>query len=826
MIKKIIFTILAIAAMLAPQMVKADEWRTHPTYDGNIERIIDTRDFTYLLSLNQPYVVGTTDNGYHSLSLYRYDKGADELEWINTDSGLSENVVANAAYNREKRYLVAVYDNGNIDLIYDDGTVMNVPGLMLAGAEFSRNVNDISFSAPDNEIFLATDFGYFVIDDKTAEVKYTRNLHKKVDSLSRIGDKVLLISQGNVYAGDCDAHKFEEFAVYGNFEDPKGIYHLSDSKSLIRFKDGWNGMLHCVETDGSGNLSDYPMINTMFRSVENTESGVLVSGYFDIWNIAETGTVSHLSLPETDHYANVGHWSGDRYLFGRGRDGVLQMRAKDGGWEQTGVLPVPNASNVYKSDADNMVYHPKYGMLVRNHGINHSFSSQWVYTTDLISGLKSLTWTPLSAAYRANSDAFIQWNPRGVAVDPNNQDHVYSGSYTHGLMRLDLADPSKSLRVGRKGDAAAGMPGYVGALEDQSYDLWSVIATPYFDSYGNLWTCWSPYDETPSSGVEFWLWNPADRAASVDAASFRMPRRQVIAGLKATSNQKLMPLRASSNKNLLIYGSGGWGEGIVIFNHNGNPESLTSADRADITSFYDQYGSKIEYSYLRSLIEETSTGRVWACTDKGVFYFNPIETMQTGGKAYRIKVARNDGTNLADYLLDGISVNDMVTDNSGRRWFATAGGGIVITSADGAEVLKSYTTDNSEIPDNTVYGLCYYPENHSMMVSTDKGLAELFLSTATGGSSSSNVKIYPNPVRPDYFGYVTIEGLADNALVKIVDAAGNLIKEVGFAAGGEITWDVTNLNQKRVPGGVYYVLASGAPDSDSFSARGKILVVN
>ena len=71
-----------------------------------------------------------------------------------------------------------------------------------------------------------------------------------------------------------------------------------------------------------------------------------------------------------------------------------------------------------------------------------------------------------------------------------------------------------------------------------------------------------------------------------------------------------------------------------------------------------------------------------------------------------------------------------------------------------------------------------------------------------------------------------IEGLQDNALVKVVDAGGNLIKEIGFASGGEAKWDITNLNARRVPGGVYYILATGGPDSDSFSAAGKVLVVN
>ncbi len=171
-------------------------------------------------------------------------------------------------------------------------------------------------------------------------------------------------------------------------------------------------------------------------------------------------------------------------------------------------------------------------------------------------------------------------------------------------------------------------------------------------------------------------------------------------------------------------------------------------------------------------------------------------------------------------------INCITSDPSGRKWFGTNGGGIVVTSSDGTEVLRTYTSSGSELPDDAVYGICYNPDNNSMMISTDKGLAELYLSTATSSGSKSNAVAYPNPVRPDYFGYVTIEGLADNALVKIVDAGGGLIKEVGFAAGGEARWDVTNLNSKRVPGGVYYVMASGSPDGDSFSAVAKILVVN
>ena len=76
---------------------------------------------------------------------------------------------------------------------------------------------------------------------------------------------------------------------------------------------------------------------------------------------------------------------------------------------------------------------------------------------------------------------------------------------------------------------------------------------------------------------------------------------------------------------------------------------------------------------------------------------------------------------------------------------------------------------------------------------------------------------------PDYFGYVTIDGLPDNALVKIVDAEGNLTRELGRAEAGSIQWDVLNMYGKRVRTGVYYVLSS---TNNGEANVAKILVMN
>ena len=818
-----------------PLLVFAEQWRLHPTFDGKIERIIDTPEYTYFLSRCQPFIENAGDNTNTYFHLFRTDKDAEEIEFLCRQNLLSENIIHCAEYNFDKNYLLIVYDNGNIDLVYDDGKVVNIPGLKLANSGYEKKVNGISFYADANEIYLATEFGYILIDDAAGEIVRTYNFGVPLVSAFRIDDHVVLGNSEGLRYADRSAMTFDEYQPLGEFSNIKRSARLAKDKMLVWMNSGWDGLVYCVQTDSTGSLSTQWIYNTFIKSLEPCKEGVLLTGYFDIFKIKEDLSTLHFGKAEEDYNDIIGGWSGNSFWINKDRYGLVRKTfSADRGWIVEMEKLYPNAANAFKSD--NMVYHPVYGMLVRNHGINHNFTTQWEYTTDLIASLKGLTWTPMSAAYRAPNAAFEQWNPNGIAVDPANTSHIYSGSYTHGIMRLDLEVPSKSLRLGRVGDSANGLAGFIPVVKDQSYALSCSFSSPLFDNNGTMWVAWFDYDvnkearekeQTPTGDdVEFWYWAKDNRLASNNAASFKPMTKWRIKNLVGSASQKIIPLHSPSYRNILMYYSGSWGGALVFIDHKGTLDNQNDDERVDIKEFTDQDGLKVEFAYIMSVYEDTANGLVWLGLDNGVLNFRPSEIMKTGGRVNRIKVSRNDGTNLADYLLDGVSVNCIIPDNSGRKWFGTGGGGIVVTSGDGTEVLRTYTTDNSELPDNTVYSICYNPENNSMMISTDKGLAELFLSTSAGGDSDNKALIYPNPVRPDYFGYVTIEGVADNALVKIVDAGGNLIKEVGFAAGGEARWDVTNLNSKRVPGGVYYVLVSGAPDGESFSTAGKVLVVN
>jgi hypothetical protein len=97
------------------------------------------------------------------------------------------------------------------------------------------------------------------------------------------------------------------------------------------------------------------------------------------------------------------------------------------------------------------------------------------------------------------------------------------------------------------------------------------------------------------------------------------------------------------------------------------------------------------------------------------------------------------------------------------------------------------------------------------------------MGTATAGAENFNdVKIYPNPVTPEYDGSIAITGLVENCYVKITDLSGSLVYE-NRANGGMLTWDGINYSGNKVATGVYLIFAS---DSEgTLTHANKLLII-
>jgi hypothetical protein len=104
------------------------------------------------------------------------------------------------------------------------------------------------------------------------------------------------------------------------------------------------------------------------------------------------------------------------------------------------------------------------------------------------------------------------------------------------------------------------------------------------------------------------------------------------------------------------------------------------------------------------------------------------------------------------------------------------------------------------------------------------GLITYSSTTVAAATDYSNVYAYPNPVRPDYTGWITVTGLMDNSLVKIADAAGNVVYQTR-SNGGMAVWDGCNASGDRVSTGVYFVFASQNENDNATAVVTKIMVV-
>lgn len=172
-------------------------------------------------------------------------------------------------------------------------------------------------------------------------------------------------------------------------------------------------------------------------------------------------------------------------------------------------------------------------------------------------------------------------------------------------------------------------------------------------------------------------------------------------------------------------------------------------------------------------------------------------------------------------------VLDISVDASNRKWIATRSSGLYLVSPRGDEIISNFNKDNSPLPTNTINCVYADPNSNSVFIGTNYGLMEYSSDSSPARPDYSDVYAYPNPVTPEYTGWITIKGLMDNSLVKICDAGMNVIAQIQ-SEGGMALWDGCNHGGERVKSGVYYVLASQS-DGNSSSAGDvvtKILVVN
>ncbi len=206
-------------------------------------------------------------------------------------------------------------------------------------------------------------------------------------------------------------------------------------------------------------------------------------------------------------------------------------------------------------------------------------------------------------------------------------------------------------------------------------------------------------------------------------------------------------------------------------------------------------------------------GQMWVGTDRGVVVFDNPALVFSGKSfdAYSPVFERRR-------LLGNETVTAIGIDGGNRKWIGTLNG-IFLFNADATELITNFTENNSPLPSNAIEYITLEPKGN-VFIRTANGLVS-YRGTATESTSSqaeNTVKVFPNPVRPAYDGQIGIEGLVENAFVKITDTAGNLVYETR-ASGGTAVWNGRLLDGRRASTGIYLIFSANSKGEETLVSR-------
>ncbi len=207
-------------------------------------------------------------------------------------------------------------------------------------------------------------------------------------------------------------------------------------------------------------------------------------------------------------------------------------------------------------------------------------------------------------------------------------------------------------------------------------------------------------------------------------------------------------------------------------------------------------------------------GQMWVGTDRGVVVFDNPSALFSGRNvdAYTPVFERRR-------LLGNETVTSVAIDGGNRKWMGTRNG-IFLFSPDGTELISNFNEKNSPLPSNEISYITAEPNTGEVYIRTLKGMVS-YRGTATEGTAKQDeggVKVFPNPVRPDFEGQIGIEGLVENAFVKITDITGNLVYETR-ANGGTAVWNGRTLSGGKVETGIYLIFSANAKGEETLVSR-------
>ena len=716
--------------------------------------------------------------------LYSYDYEDMDVVTYDKSGVLSDNGIFDISYCSEEKTLVIVYNNGNIDLLYDDGSVYNMTDFKNKTAG-DKTINDIYVNGKN--MYMSTNYGLLIVDIAERIFSKTYTLDYGINSVAVDGNFIYAATDNGVYKGN----------TADNLQD-KSKWSVITKNAIDEFID-FNGKLYSLTSSGvfSIDKSTFAMTNISKFSAKYwsiCNDMLLLSDASSLYSVGTDGKMTLLD----GKGIRTADYAGNTYWCACGTDGLKGMSLKDGKFTENVSSVIPDSPMRNYSYFLRMT--PENRLLVAGGSFNYNGQS----FPGTLMKYENQSWTcfdeetPIATVGKS-----LYVNVTDIAQHPNDSEHHFAGSASDGIFEF------KDYKMVNHYDYRnSPLQSILPSSSRPNAYVW--ITGLEYDKDGNLWMLNNQTDT-----IVRILKNDGKWAALYYSEIKDIPTLDQV--LFDNRGWAWINCRRTTN-NPVNYA------GVFCVDTKGTLENTADDSRKFITRFSNQDG--VVYSPdLFNCIAEDLDGNIWFGTDKGPFVtYSPEDVFDNGFYFTQVKIPRNDGTNLADYLLSDVNITCITIDGGNRKWMGTSGNGVYLLSSDGIEMIEHFTTENSPLISDNIESIAIDGSTGEVFFGTDAGLVS-YLGTATdpaGSLSDDNIKVYPNPVRPEYTGRIYITGLMRDTDVKIVSASGYLVNS-GTSVGGEYTWDGKNKGGKRVASGVYYVLAADAEGNSG--AVAKILVI-
>jgi hypothetical protein len=709
-------------------------------------------------------------------SLLVYNKEFAELKKMTKTSGLSETGISTISWSEENNTLIIGYLNTNVDLLINN-TIFNIPDILNKSISGKKEIHRIRTNG--KYAYLACSFGIVVIDLARKEIYDTWQPgmgpeENEVWDIAIGNDLIYAATESGIFSAGLSGQGLSYFGNWtriNSLPDPAGIY------TNIIFSDG---RLYTGKYDPQANGDSLFVIGS-YATLFSYNTGVFIKSIDP-----GTGgfTVSEGSTAK--YYSQDGSLIKTISSYGFARPYILQSVADNGDiW-----IADKNSGLVSGKGMNNFSVLKLPGPASDNSFHISSFNATQV----ICGGGTDNSWNALGRPFQVSLFRDNNWNYLPYSqindavrscVDPVDESHIFVSSWGGGLLEYkdgnllhhytDANSPLQSMVPGKAYIRILGLA---------------------MDKGKNLWITQSgvPGSIKALKPDGTWIVNPL----TIDAP--------VVGDII---------IARSGYKWIVLPG----GHGLFILDDNETPATFTD-DRSKQIVVKDEDNQIVTDVYS---ISEDLDGSIWIGTDQGpLVYYSPEKVFEEELKASRIKVPRNDGSGLSDYLLRTETVTSIAVDGANRKWLGTSASGAYLVSSDGTQQLVNFNAKNSPILSDSIISLAVDNKSGDIWFGTSRGLQSYRGNATAGAEKFNNVYAFPNPVREDFNGNVTITGLMYNTQINITDISGNLVYKT-ISDGGQATWDLKTYNGKRVATGVYLIFCASSDGTESFVT--KILII-